>query len=460
MNHITIFVQANNVLFKSKVFIYCLGVISLLLVIFESNELLLLLLYLFSVSFGFLLYDKVARHLFFLSYSLLIIILPFLIDSYINVAGQPFIPGGDAEMYYNRITSIAQGNNESYYGRYKLFLKILSSYYKVILYLGGSISYYYFFFFSMFVGANLSPLLYKIGKGFFSEKVLISGCILTCLFPGLIQVATNSWRESLVYTPFLLSIYLAININRAKNLILYFLTFMFLANIRLEIGVISLTFFVLFNFVFLNKKELDWISLMSSKLLLLLLLLTVIFFAFQNGLFEYLKFEKSSSLSYQMGAYTEMSNETTDDNSISNTLRNAGLIGRFLLFFYTLFAPIPPPGFFQRSFTFYNLFISIGAIFWYFLMPIAVIGMLNNFKKYNLSSFTKSFFISFVLGIIIISLTSIGTQRHKLYLYPILFLYAYDYLEVSKSKTKAKLILKILLFYAIGLTLYLFWKIN
>ena len=434
-----------------------IGLFALVYIIYDSKEPFLLVLYLLYIAFAFLIYKKHERVFFYLSLNTSLLFLIFLTNSYIEQTGLPFAPGGDAFNYYEVVRNMCEGDFSGYYGRYKLYLFTVWKYYEIIeFFTNTSTNYIYFFFLNIFICCNISPLLYKISTRMFDAKVVLFACVLTSLFPPLIQVATNTWREGFVYAPFLYSIYLSLNIKKNINILLYLIVFLFVVNIRAEIGIASLVFFILYNFIFVDKGK-KKISLLQKGMYFSIFLFMILLF-YNMGLFEYFNYSNASSLEYQYNAYNDMSNEFSGNNSISNKLRNGGLVGRVLLFFYTPFVPIPPPVFATKTFDFYSFFISIGAIIWYFIFPISVISIKNGLNDLNLSRFSKSYLITFIIGIIIISLTAVGSFRHKLYLYPIFFVYFFNYIYMQKREKVKKIFFGIIFTYLFALLIYLYFK--
>lgn len=434
------------------------GVLSFIYLVYNTNEEFLAVLYTLCVFAGFFMYrEKYERSFFFLSLNIALFLLPFLTYSYIQQTGHPFIPGGDAQTYYEKIREIYNGNFTQYIGRYKLYLFIGWKFYQIINVFTNSLNPIYIVFLNLFVCANISPLLYKVGKGLFKNNVLIYACLMTSLFPMLIQVADGTWREGLVYAPFLYSIYLSMNLKTAKHLILFFIIFLFIINIRMEIGIVSILFLISYNYFFENKNTLENRE-KSNKYIYGFILLGAIVYCLYLGLFEYLNYSNSASIEYQMDVYREKSNELSDATSISNILRNSGVIGNLILFIYTLFSPLPPPLFASQTILFHNVFISIAAIIWYFVLPFSLMGLIRNIKRENLSKITKSFLVILFVSTLIISLTTVGTARHKLYLYPIMFLYYFDYIFSSSKRQIIKQYSIVTIVYIIAFLGYSFIK--
>jgi hypothetical protein len=425
---------------------FFLSIIGFLLTTYTAyiiDELFLLAVYLLYIVLGLILYrNKEERFFYFLSLCAYLLILPFITNSYVHQTGYPFIPGGDAQDYYETVHEMSGGYFGNYYGRYKLFLFIVWQYYKAINIFVHTTHPVYFCFLNMFMCANIAPVLYKIGSRYFNEKVVWYSCLLTCLYPLIIQVATGTWRDGFTYAPFLYSIYLAMNHKNIKQVVVFLLIVLFLMNIRMEIGIASLAFFLIYNYVFAtnlnNRKKLN-------KVYLLFILLALIF-SYQTGQLNYLNYAKASSIEYQINTYNEKSNEYSENNSLSNKLRNSGIAGRGALCIYTLFVPLPPPVFMANTNYFHYYFISLGAIMWYFIFPIATVEIIN-FKNEKLVQISKSYLTTFIIGIIIIALTAVGSFRHKLYLYPIMFLYFFNYILRQSRNTRIALFTKIMVVY-------------
>lgn len=225
----------------------------------------------------------------------------------------------------------------------------------------------------------------------------------------------------------------------------------------MEIGIVSILFLISYNYFFENKNTLENRE-KSNKYIYGFILLGAIVYCLYLGLFEYLNYSNSASIEYQMDVYREKSNELSDATSISNILRNSGVIGKFILFIYTLFSPLPPPLFASQTILFHNVFISIAAIIWYFVLPFSLMGLIRNIKRENLSKITKSFLVILFVSTLIISLTTVGTARHKLYLYPIMFLYYFDYIFSSSKRQIIKQYSIVTIVYIIAFLGYSFIK--
>ncbi len=439
-----------------SVFFSVAGILSLLYIVLDTGQPFIVVLYSAFLLFSFFAYNKKERIYFLLSLNAALFFLIFLVRSYVEVTGLPFIPGGDAHDYYVTVSKMCEGDFSTYFGRYKLFLFVVWQFYELTGIFTHSTHYIYFIFFNLFICSNVSPLLYKITEGRFDNRIIVSACFLTSLFPPFIQVATGTWREAFVYAPFMYSVYLSVKTKKTTDIFLFIAVFLLMVNIRAEIGIASVLFFLAYNYFFTGRESIKVPG--TGKGLYFIFFMALLFASYQMDLFEYFKYKDSTSLDYQFNAYNEMANEHSDENSIARLLRNSGLPGRACLFFYTLFVPVPPPIVAAGSDNFHSVFISAGAFIWYLVFPVSIAGIIKGFKDINLEKFSKSYFLTFVIGIGIITLTSVGSLRHKLYLYPVMFVYYFYFIYTQPQQKVFKLYMAVLIVYITVILLYVFIK--
>jgi hypothetical protein len=364
--------------------------------------------------------------------------------------GQPFIPGGDSQTYHATFIDMLNGSFHNFFGRYEFYLYIGWKFYGVIYFLTSSTSYIYFAFLSLFIGANTAPLLYKVGVNRFHEKTLIYACLMTCFFPSLLQINVVILRESFIIAPFIYSVYLSINQKSIKNTLLFVATLVFMLNIRLEIGGMAFLFYILYNYVFISKNKNDANGIIRIMLFIVALVFSLQFINSLNDLDYW-------SPKRQMAAYDQRSQESMAGASISRSLRQGGIIGRLVLFFYCAFVPVPPHVIYFPFL--HNFLLCWGNIVWYFVLPVSVFEITKTIrKKNNISSFSLSFFVVFVSAILIISLTSLGSERHKLYLYPIIFLFFCQFVCLHSKRENLRVFTPISIVYLILIVLYLIMK--
>lgn len=439
-------------MFLSKLskFSLSLGLLSLIIILIYTGEIFLFPLYLLFCLLGFLLYrNKTERQFFFISLSISLLFIPFFTYSYIQETGFPFRPGGDAQYYYESfIDSLNILYNNMLSGRYAFYIYIGHVYYKVINILTHSTSYIYFVFLTMFISSNTAPLLYKLGYEKFNEKNLLYACLMTCFFPSLIQSNTAILREGMVIAPIMYCVYLSSKQSSVKNVLLFVLTLIYILNIRFEMGVVVIIFYILYNMVFVSKKNINaikiimiitFIILSISSLRYIRSLDNMNYWSLENKI-EHLK-EKSLAIN-------------GSESSLSTSLRQGGIFSKTILFFYCMYVPVPPD--ITVSPNLYNGFLAIGNILWYFILPISIIAMIKDIKaKSTTCNFSKSFLITFISAILMISLTYLGSERLKLYLYPILFIYFFNYLNSHTRRENFNMFRNLSLIYFLCFIVYM-----
>jgi hypothetical protein len=428
--------------------LFCLAVV--------ETELGLLPLYLLFILLGNVFYrGKTERNLFRINLNVSLILLPLFLWSFVLLTGKPFIEGGDSEDYYNDFMQLLNGNAEiSLRSRYILYYIVSWKYFAVIKLITGSTSYLYLMLLTAFISANTAPLLYKIGKNEnFKENVLLGASLLTCVFPSLVQTNIVILREGFIVAPFLLAVYLSQKIKHAdawkksKSIAFLLLTILWIGNIRFEVCVPVVLFFVLYNYVFAGKFSIkNWLFLGIIAALAALFVLPNI-----TGLqlTEY----------YDINAKRELFDTRSLENSdsISGALRHSGFIGRFLLFFYCAFMPLPVYLFSNLAIPHYYL-LAAGNMMWYFVLFASVMEIFRNIKQKKFLGFSKSFLIIALAVIYMLSNTLLGTERHKLYLYPVMFLFFFSYLYNHSRKTIIHNLIRYLLILLMLICIYLLLK--
>jgi len=408
--------------------------------------------------FGNILYrDKTERNLFRINLNISLLLLPLFLWSFVMLTGKPFIEGGDSEDYYNDFMQLLNGKAEiNLRSRYILYYIVSWKYYTVINFITGSASYLYLMFLTLFISANTAPLLHKIGKNEnCNERVLLGACLLTCFFPSLIQTNIVILREGFIVAPFLLAIYLsqkfkyAITRKKIKYIVFLLLTLLWIGNIRFEVSVIVCIFFLLYNYVFVNRFSIkNWLFLGITVALALL---------FVTPYITGLQLTEYYDITTKREFFDSLSSEKTD--SITGYLRHLGFIGRIVLFFYCAFMPLPIFLFSHPSIPHY-CFLAIGNVMWYFILYVSVIEIFSNIRHKVYTAFSKSFTVIFIAVIYMLSNTLLGTERHKLYIYPLMFIFFFNYVYGHSKRTVMHNLLCFIIVILILIFVYLFLKFN
>ncbi len=373
------------------------------------------------------------RFVFTLSFVVGIVFLPLYSQSYITDTGFPFIQGGDAQTFYEKVVDIAQGDLSQYWGRYKVFLFIVSKYYNFINFIGvGSYSPYHFFIFSIFCGAVSTTLTYLIGLKTFNYNTALKAAVITSLFPILIKYNLGSLREVYALPFFLFAIYQII-IAKKKSSFFILISVLLVTGIRVDWGALLMVFLFFYYASGLPQKRRINIYIKMTAFLFIILVPAIYFFI-NNGLLE---------VSYYSSEKLQHINEYTtnnDNSSLTGKLKKMGLTGRLLLFFYVIIVPLPPLLANYGKSIIEPLLTSIGSIFWYFSLLMIYLSVKKSYSDTKFKKFTNAFIALIFFTSTLLAFTSVGVYRHKLFIYPLSFLFLSHFTEFF-NKTVRNIIL-------------------
>ena len=155
-------------------------------------------------------------------------------------------------------------------------------------------------------------------------------------------------------------------------------------------------------YIFLTKN-----SLLNS--FSVLLLFCVLYFFYESSIQNFFR-----STDQLKSIYFENSTGLTQQNGISYKLQSIeGIKGDIIWFIYNLFRPIPPYLF--KSFSLENIILFLGQLFNYFLVIKLFIVLFTNKKE-----ILNPLILIFLFSVGIVSFYG-GTQRHYVYLLPLIF---------------------------------------
>lgn len=404
-----------------------LGIFSLSILIDRIDDITIVYTVLILIFLGFVfLGKKINFQIFLLSFLIALSFLPLYTYSYLIDTSFPFIPGGDSQTFYEKVVDISNGDTTSLWGRYIGFLYLVSSFYKLITFFGISTSPYHFFLFSAFCGSLSSVLVFLIGKKSFNLSVAIKASLLTMFFPILLKYSLGSLREIVALPMLLLGIY-TILLENKKSKMFTLITIAFLSIIRLDWAIVLIIFAFFYYTAGLPIKVRG--KIYFRVFILTLIFSSLAFFLVNNGYFD---------ISYYQGdkinEITSKTLEESNSGSLSSKLIKLGLLGRFFLFFYVIFVPIPPPIVDVKVSEIEPLLTSIGAVFWYFCVfyLFFVLKKTLRIKKYK--KITIASIMMICANLLVLSFTSIGTYRHKLFIYPIAFLFLASFNQFYSRK--------------------------
>lgn len=379
--------------------------------------------------------NKTVKYLFLLAFFVNLSFISVFSYSYYLDTGLPFLPGGDSQEFVRKFIAISNGDYTDYWGRYKLFLAIYSSYYEAIKLLEiGSESPYHTFILSSFFGAFIAPLTYLIGKKLFNRDVALKAALLTVFFPLILQFNTTSLRV-VVASPFMLLImYQTIKTDlTVKSFIISLLSFAIISSIRLDWA----GYIIVFLF-FYYTSNLTFINLIKSYFIILIIVMILVFsylFIQKNGFtgFRYYSFER-------LLLFVSDVEGSGKSGSLSAKLVEMGILGRIILLPYVLFYPVIPPVLNSINSFIAPLLISFGSLFWWFSIPLVGFSLAKKSNDLMHRRFVSAFIMMTITVIILVAFTSIGSFRHKLFIYPIAFIYLMAFRESYSAKFKLALL--------------------
>lgn len=415
---------------------FLLALICILFATFDTKTNLIYSFFLL-LGLGLVVSLSVTQKLFFvLSFSINSIFSIFFYYYFYEINGSPFIGGGDDEFFYRFILSTFKngftfGGLDIIFYRFWFFIYIYYHYAAFLDVLGiWDANLLHLIFLSCFFGALINVMVYSISKQVFDIKIASKATFICVFFPYLIFNYATLLRETLVIFLLFLSIsFIIIKFPLQKAVSLFSLSFGVLSaiGIRLETGFVNI-------FMVLGS----WIKSRPSMKILSISIL--IFGLLKFGPFLYEKRYKGQDEFYNTELQSAIANQTGLGAKLAAYKDNP--IGMGAYSFLAVYAPIPPIQDFNRL---DNIFNGLGAIFWYFMIPIAAMGIYKydedkRFKIMSLIVLLMFFFISYKMQAAI---------RHRVPLAPIVImfysygLYSLDkrFISISRFATSGFLVL-------------------
>jgi hypothetical protein len=179
--------------------------------------------------------------------------------------------------------------------------------------------------------------------------------------------------------------------------------------------------------------------------MLVVLFVLPVVFPHMTGLIEY----------YDLNSKMERldARSLEDAGSLSTSLRHRGLAGRFFLFFYCAVLPIPPHVFVNPGVLHYYL-LGAGHVLWYFVLPVSVVEIVRVIRRKLYPAFSRSFLALAVVNIFIVSMTYLGSERLKIYIYPVMFLFFVHYLANHSRRQKTRTFAILFSLYTLAVVAY------
>ena len=372
--------------------------------------------YLLFWLIGYSLFRNINFQLFALSFNINCAI-AVLITTVLNVkTGKPFLGGGDDQHFYESALSIfngmkiQQGNHPLYH--------YINMYILKFSYLLGikDLSFINLIVGNAFVGSTIPIAVNKIAKQVVSDKVRKATVYFLVFFPLLFVHASILLRDIWIAAIFIWSIVFIINdkLSFISKLIIAFLFALASFNFRPVNGIYPIILLSAFYFFKIKSNKVKYFLffgiIMPGFLLVVGLLL--------------------SEAIRVYNIYTGLATNNSNSGSLGMMFINStNPVIKLIYSVIVLYNPIPP----FPSFKIYNLFIGIGAILWYIIVPGFLLGVIKAIKDplKKMSVFALSFGSTFIAIMMVLSMM-FSAARHKTLIYPIGVLFFFYYIFNSK----------------------------
>lgn len=412
--------------------------------------------YFLLLIFGLFLFKNISKQLFIISFSINVIFSTILIFYYLSTYNFPFGsqlgigPGDDMGFYQLVYTKFIGAELPIEYilsSTYKFFIEGHAYFLNFLSLIGISIDntsgVFHGYLLNVAVGATIPPCIYMFGKMHFNEKVGYKAGILCSIFPALIYFSAAYLRDIWVAALFIWATYFFLH----KTLKFYTklsigiaLTLVNIVGLRTSTGIVS--FIPLIAPYIFTKK--------NSKLIFWGLTLAIVLG--QTATKQYQNDLLNVNTQAATSAYTELAVATSGEKSLGvKLLASNNPASKAVSYIVGLFNPVPPFPIASLD----SIFIGIGAVFWYFIVPIAIIGLYKPKENYILLSFA-------ILLTIIVNLSAVsaalGSFRHRLLMTPLIIL-MFSYMQIERRVEFNTIIKKVSLVYAFFVMLYMMLKL-
>ena len=392
------------------------GLLSIILYAVESDSYSIIPTYTVIWLIGYLLFRKVNFQLFTLSYSInCSIAVLFAIILKINT-GESFLGGGDDKHFYNSALEIFHGmelvrSNHPLY--HYINMLILNISYNLGL---KDLSFVNLIIGNAFIGSTIPIAVNIIAKRLVSDKVRNATIYFMVFFPLLFVHSSILLRDIWIAAIFVWSIIFVINdkLSFSYKFIITFLFAFISFNFRPVNSVYPLVLLFSYYFFSIKSKNLKYFLffgiLMPATLLAVGLVLNEAIRVYT--------------------IYTGLATTNSSEGSLGMMfIKSTNPVIKLIYSVIVLYNPIPP----FPSFKIYNLFIGVGAILWYVIVPGFLLGLIKAIKDplKRMSIFALSFGSTFIAIMMVLSMM-FSAARHKTLIYPIGVLFFFYYIFNSK----------------------------
>ena len=391
--------------------------------------------------------------IFQISYLWLIVFSVVQVFFFLSEYNQPFDKGGDDGYFYESWILAGFTDLEvafADYNPYKTFVLPQIYLLKFINFLGlNSTHSFHINLSNTFVGAFIPVFVFNASKRFLSARMAQFVAAFVVFYPFFNYQIVKILRDVHVYLLFTIAFYvltthLKIVIKAVVLAVILFLIF----HLRKEAILYFLVLIGSYAF-FINKSTVVRIWIVSLVFISFGIAYYVINSVFGLGISDIARFSQ---------AYDELRQETEGSSSLATMLKNAGLIGKLVSVPYVWLSPLPPPVLF--SINLMNILISIGCLFWYYLVPRGALELFRRCRKETEGNkaLVKALMTTFIIGSLFISYTS-GDPRHLLIFFPCFVIFCFGYFENRKMQYELNLNYITIFIGGLGIGAYLYLKI-
>lgn len=426
---------------KIGVIFILLAVLLLSYLCHSINDYSLILTWLTGSFISLLLSKKIIKQLYLFSFGInTIVAVIFCLENYYTTGYLHTLFLDDKE-FYETTLKLVPASIETYFKlpRLTVFYFFTTKVYQFLEMFGiNSVSYFHYLIYNLIFGSLIPGLVYRLNLSLFKNKQTALRCALfVMLFPTLIYFSAIGLRD--VWVTFFFLLFIVNYVNFKGN---FYFKWIYLIAITICIFflrhqnvIYPISFVLLYN---LFKSD----SLKIKGYILLFSCLGFLIFSinYYDTIEEYYLWYKN--FNYQVNS----------SSSLGIKLKHeSGIIGKLGYFIYFIFGPFPLLSFTEISIA--RVFLDLGTLSWYLVIPIYIIQSIEKFKN----PFTGSFFLVFILNSLILSQIT-GHLRHKTVFIPIILMLFYEYIVNSRSEKIFRILNAIFIIYALLGAAYLSLK--
>lgn len=420
-------------IFKFNYVTYVLLGISAICLVFLSyliKDISILLTWFLGGCVVFLLRQNLKKELFCVSFAInTIIAIVFCIENYYTT-GYLHTLFLDDKDFYKITINLLDDDIETYFGlsRLSVFFIITTKVYQVLELIGiQSKSYFHFLIYNIVLGSLIPVVIYYLSNNLFKNRnIAIKSACLVAVFPSVVYFNSIGLRD--VWVTFFFTLFVAIyTVYKGSFYLKWFyliIIFISIFLVRHQNVLYPILFIITYHFFNSDDKRVKRNILVFSSLSF-----SVFFIYYFNIIEEYYFW------------YKDFNYQVNGPDSLGLKLKHeSGIFGKVAYFVYFIFGPFPLLTF--TKITVARVFLDIGTILWYLVVPFYIYLSIKKFKK----PFTSTFFLVFLMSCVILSVIT-GHLRHKVVFFPIILMLFYGFIVEVKPAIISNILKKSILIY-------------